>query len=277
MQAQHSILFGACCCALLGCNSNTAPIAPTSSSEGESNVIWEEQFPSQNPGQSDNGNTSTCTDGEIMSEGSFYYECYQNNWYTTSAPVQNVQNNISQSTSQSTPNTSQSSSNPTQPTQSTPSSPCAPTELYVKAIDEGYDKCYKTATIAGKTWMTEDLVVFSNLESYTRMSWIWAMNINPGDAPTTFIGEDETRQGRCPSGWHIPSLKEWQALLSNANFNVSSMNMGICGVPRAPLWWTSTKTRSSPYYCNPCEQAEYACQSYTFDSVYEFHIRCVKN
>jgi uncharacterized protein (TIGR02145 family) len=98
-------------------------------------------------------------------------------------------------------------------------------------------KTYETVVICGQTWMARNLdydpgpstgnswcyvgkdsyddTAIASCDRYGRLyDWTTAMGISAAYSNTLFNGNDVKRRGICPSGWHIPSEAEWDALVS---------------------------------------------------------------
>lgn len=70
----------------------------------------------------------------------------------------------------------------------------------------------------GKIWMTEDFENSCGTDCANGFTWIQAMGL-PSTCETTKCSIDSTKitKGLCPSGWHIPSRKEWQTLIDSSS------------------------------------------------------------
>ena len=202
--------------------------------------------------------------------------------------------------------------------------------------DERDNKTYKTVTIGTQTWMAENLN-YSDSVSYPGMqkrNWCYKNSLDSCakygrlytwaaamDSAGTFstngngCGDRKTCsptypvRGICPSGWHLPTKAEFEALFtnvggestagkmlkstsgwkSNANgtdvFGFSALPAGerdlngtFTGVGGAAGFWSSTEYTSSYAYvmylnCN----GEYAHLDYHFTKYSGSSVRCVKD
>jgi uncharacterized protein (TIGR02145 family) len=96
--------------------------------------------------------------------------------------------------------------------------------------DSRNSKKYRTVRIGTQTWMAENLnyqpssgnawCYATNVDSCTKYgrlyNWATAMNISASYDSVAWEGSDINRQGICPSGWHLPSNAEWNALVNYA-------------------------------------------------------------
>lgn len=80
---------------------------------------------------------------------------------------------------------------------------------------------YRTVTIAGMTWMAENLrfkVPDGASDSFDK---------NPHNAASYGILYDwKTAMKACPDGWHLPSGQEWRTLVNNLEADESWRNKG---------------------------------------------------
>ena len=87
-------------------------------------------------------------------------------------------------------------------------------------IDElmGENNGYKNEALCPKSSTEDDCNQYGRL--YTQIGFL--LSLNDKRVYKTYPSVDETLrpyQGVCPTGWHIPSLDEWQTLFNNAYMN----------------------------------------------------------
>jgi uncharacterized protein (TIGR02145 family) len=69
-------------------------------------------------------------------------------------------------------------------------------------------RTYKTVKIGNQTWMAENL-------AFKASEGCWAYNNDENNAKFYgYLYNWETAREGCPSGWHLPSLKEWDTLIA---------------------------------------------------------------
>jgi uncharacterized protein (TIGR02145 family) len=86
---------------------------------------------------------------------------------------------------------------------------------------------YQTVVICGQTWMARNLNYnasgskcpansSANCDKYGRLyDWATAMNLSSSCDKSSCSGQVQSKhRGICPSGWHIPSDAEWDALMT---------------------------------------------------------------
>jgi uncharacterized protein (TIGR02145 family) len=186
---------------------------------------------------------------------------------------------------------------------------------------------YKTIKIGKQTWLAQNLnyrgedgylglcygdeprrQIFNpeNCEKYGRLyDWSEAMGLNRTQNWNWVGNNEETVQGACPDGWHLPSNEEWQILKDFVGFTTAGKklkavngwdnngngmddygfaalpggryNNGFSEIGTEGNWWTSTEHNVS--------SSQRRRLSYDMDFLYEtnhnkafmFSIRCVQN
>lgn len=111
-------------------------------------------------------------------------------------------------------------------TLNTSTSPCPPCGGITQFTDSRDSKIYNTVEIGSQCWMKENLNYAAvgswcyndnaaNCNTYGRLySWYTLMNGSSGSN-----NNPSGVQGICPSGWHVPSLSEWEQLTNYLQFN----------------------------------------------------------
>jgi|ERR1035437_7076676 uncharacterized protein (TIGR02145 family) len=166
--------------------------------------------------------------------------------------------------------------------------------------DSRDNKVYKTIELAGKVWMDV------NLDYVSRNSWCF-LNIEQncvkyGRTYSWFAvmnGQNhEKTQGICMSGWHVPSIDEWNLIINQYKKSkdlsiggVSGFNMPYAGCRfsnasfdfenKAATYWTSTSDTSNSEFATSIygysDQKNSPLKSYQSGKSYGLYVRCVKN
>jgi len=104
-----------------------------------------------------------------------------------------------------------------------------PTGINGTFVDTRDSKPYKWVKICDQTWLAENLnydipdndtdVCYdndpANCVTYGRLyDWATAMDIDVKYNNEELGGNDEKHQGICPASWHLPSMDEWNVLMT---------------------------------------------------------------
>lgn len=134
-----------------------------------------------------------------------------------------------------------------------------PTLTYETITDERDGQKYKTIRIGNQNWMAQNMNYFQNLDKtetldssvqfvFTKCgaagryySWKTAMRLDNCDSVKACPDSIEKRQGICPSGWHIPTSKEYQELLdyTGVTDSVSFLSTLTARIKQSPIDWGS--------------------------------------
>ena len=176
----------------------------------------------------------------------------------------------------------------------------AQTPVSGTVTDNRDGKVYKTIDFGGKIWMVENLKFETrnswcykstdqNCDKYGRMySWSSAMN-----------GQSKEKgQGVCMKGWHVPSLDEWNLIISQYKKSKDLIQGGASGFNivfggcrfanntfdfenKAATYWTSTSDSSNNEFATSiygyADQKNAPLKSYQTVKTYGLYLRCVKN
>ena len=177
-------------------------------------------------------------------------------------------------------------------------SPWNPSLPYGSLVDARDGQTYRTLQQGPQTWMAENLryaPAFGNspCDKYTDYSgcpsggrkydWATAMGIDGAYDNLPDNGSGVTRQGLCPSGWHVPSQAEWKKLTDTTltpstaastletDFRIES---DMTTWPYSGSYWTSTEVDSG---FAACVEIATSVISGSFGKSTELPMRCIKN
>ena len=203
---------------------------------------------------------------------------------------------------------------------------------YGEMTDECDGKVYRTVTIDSQTWMAENLNYADSVKSTSLKGKSWcyndvAANCNVAgrlytwaaamDSVKTGCGYGSTCsptlpvQGICPTGWHLPSSEEWNALFtavggsSTAGQKLKSATgwkasngvtnedaFAFSAIPAgsrhydggygregygAYFWNSAEKDNFHAYYMYLHYSLDYAYHLNEYHKIYGFSVRCVKD
>ena len=203
---------------------------------------------------------------------------------------------------------------------------------YGEMTDERDGKVYRTVTIDSQTWMAENLNYADSVKSTSLKGKSWcyndvAANCNVAgrlytwaaamDSVKTGCGYGSTCsptlpvQGICPTGWHLPSSEEWNALFtavggsSTAGQKLKSATgwkasngvtnedaFAFSAIPAgsrhydggygregygAYFWNSAEKDNFHAYYMYLHYSLDYAYHLNEYHKIYGFSVRCVKD
>jgi uncharacterized protein (TIGR02145 family) len=226
--------------------------------------------------------------------------------------------------SSSSGTSSSSSGGDTPSSSSQPPPKCGEYNQAKQFCDERGEKLYKYVEINGQTWMAENLNFNADgskcydedegkCADYGRLyDWATAMNLEASCNSSVCSSQIQLKhQGVCPSGWHIPSGAEWQALVdfaggggtagtklkstsgwnAHATYGDGTDDYGFSALPGGfgtsdgyfnyagdhGSWWSASEDYSDYAYNRGMDYyGEYASWG-SLDKGYLFSVRCVQD
>ena len=104
---------------------------------------------------------------------------------------------------------------------------------------------YSTIKIGNQCWMKENLRTVTshcgrvmNANDICLYDWAAAMQVSGANATTITVGVKH--QGICPSGWHVPSDADWDALTTYV-YNSTNPDYKCSGCNQGPGWEQDTR------------------------------------
>jgi hypothetical protein len=163
-----------------------------------------------------------------------------------------------------------------------PAAAQAPAAIVPGAFTDKMDgKTYKTVTIGKQTWMAE------NMNTETGASWCYGGDVSNCNVYGRLY-DWVTAKSLCPSGWRLPSVKEWSAFVTTAGGNADESGLlelpgggryrigGDYGnIGGVGYWWADTENANQYSYYR---YADYSIgnKDGKFDAKdYAFSVRCV--
>jgi uncharacterized protein (TIGR02145 family) len=161
---------------------------------------------------------------------------------------------------------------------------------------------YRTVTICGKTWMAQNL----NYQPQTDSSWYYGNNSANRDK-YGMLYDWNTAKAVCPTGWHLPTQKEWNDLVAAAGGSIAGKMLkavgswnnnddgtdeyGFSALPGGyrktdgsfddagdtGFWWTATDANGVEALCRIMRYGYENVHWYSNNKKSGFSVRCVQD
>jgi hypothetical protein len=155
-------------------------------------------------------------------------------------------------------------------------------ELYGTFTDKRDGKTYKWVRIGNQVWMAENL-------AYDAGEGCWAYDNDPGNVDKYgYLYNWETANEVCPDGWHLPSKREFEALLTRyggeggqaytaqkgGGRNGDGRFYGLWGIGN---FWSSTERNGNYAWYLLIDSSYNRVNMYDFNKSWGFSVCCVKD